>query len=514
MTTGKQAAPHPFLEKHQDKITGVLECFDRIIFKGYLPISSPEAMESFLARQGILLKDFKRFVSRCSKTIKDHGFQMATDARRPFIYLKTATRKEEQARAIAQRDHIIEGLVCVFSLLESCQSFQMRWGEGKPRLVSCQPRALCLYFYFLDPRFGFIHVRVQTWFPFTVQVYLNAHDWLALTLHKHAIGYQKIDNAFLRIDDIERAQRYAEKFPHRDWPPILEALARKVNPLLKKLLRGMQHYWVTDQAEFATDILFRDPLALKDLYQKLLRHATLCFGAEDILCFLGRKLNGNFQGEIHSSLQKRSMGARVKHRMKGNWIKMYDKHQSVLRIETVINHPREFHVRRLGKRNGELVNGWFPMAKRVTNLGRYAEVSSSSNRRYLEALSVVDDPSEGYRLLDRVCERTSRDGRRHRALNPLSRHDVATFSAVLRGEHSIHGFRNRDIARHLGQPHDPDPLARKRQSARVARNLQLLRAHGLIAKIPRSRRYRLTIHGTIIMTAAVTLRHEALHAHT
>ncbi len=497
-----------FIEKHADKITGTVSIFDRLLFKGYLPLGFPEAMEQFINRQNLLLMDFKKFSKRQSAMLKEHAVKVAEDAGRPFIYLQQKTRKEEQAHNIAERDGITDGLICVFSVVEQCQSFTLRYGEGKPRLAANRPQCLCLYFYYMDSELGFLHIRLQTWFPFVIQVYVNGHEWLARKMDRCGIGYKQIDNAFVQIDDCEQAQHMADEFARQKWQKILNSFAKRVNPLLKTLLRGMRYYWVIDQAEFATDIMFKDRSSLKDLYTRLQRHAAVCLSAEDILMFLGRKLNGNFQGEVTNDYKKRWPGGRIKHWMKGNCIKMYDKHGSVLRIETVINHPYEFPIRRWGTRNGQRVLAWFPMAKRVTNLYRYAEVSLAANKRYIEALSVVDDPAAAYRVLDSVCQPTTSNGRRRRGLNPLRRDDVALFTATLRGEHFIRGFANRDLARHLGIAYSPDIQTRKHQSARVTRQIQLLRAHGLIAKIPRSRRYRVTLRGIAVMAAAVHLREE------
>lgn len=496
-----------FIVKHQAKITGVISCFDRIVFKGYLPISYAQSMEAFLSHQGVLVKDFKHFASSCSHRIKEHAVAVAERAGRPFLYLNTPIRKDERAREIAERDGINQGLVCVFSIVEACQSFRLRYGDGRPQLAASQPRCLCLYFYFLDREFGLMHVRIQSWFPFTVQIYINGHEWLGRKMNRHGIGHVQMDNAFVRIDDCQRAQRFADRFANTNFPRVLEALARKVNPLLKDLLHGMSHYWVIDQAEYATDLMFTDHSALNFLFPQLLRHATLCFSAEDVLTFLGRKLTGTFQGEVTNCFNKRWPGARVKHRMKGNWIKMYDKHGCVLRIETVINRPSEFRVRRKGMRQGQPVMGWYPMAKRVTNMYRYAEVCRSANRAYLQALAAIDDPSQAYRLLHQVCQPVTRNGRRRRGLNPLRADDVALFAAALRGEHFIHGFYNRDLAAHLNLRLAKDPAQRKRQSARITRLIQLLHAHHLIAKVPRSRRYRLTFRGAVLMSAAVFLFH-------
>ena len=353
-----------------------------------------------------------------------------------------------------------------------------------------------------------MHVRLQTWFPFMIQIYINGHEWLAKKMDARGIGYQKLKNAFLSIDDCQKAQKIADKFPKQRWEKVFSSFARRLNPLLKGILKGMEYYWVTAQSEYATDIMFKDPASLSPLYKKLHRHSTVCFSAEDVLTFLGRKLNGNFKGRVENDYKKRLPGVRVKHRMKANEIKMYDKFGSVLRIETVINHPYEFKIRRRGKRRGETVMGWFPMAKRVTNLYRYAEVSMSANQKYLEALSVVDDPAASIKMLDKLCEPAKLNGNRKRAMNPVSISDVKLFAAAMRGDHFIHGFRNGQLAQHLGIELSEDKTERRRQSSRICRMLQLLRAHRLIAKIPRSRRYRVTLRGFKLMSAAIFLREE------
>lgn len=498
-----------FLDKHADKIKAVLSCFDRVILRGYLPFCHPRALEGFLADQGVLLKDFKTFAPQQAERLKAHAQEVARQAARPYQHLARRTRKEELARSIAQRDGVREGLIAVFSTLETCRTFRVAYGQGRPRLKADYRRCLVLYYYFLDPAFGLIHLKLQTWFPLTLQVYVNGHDWLARQLDRHGLGYQRLDNAFADLDDPAAAQRLALRFARLKWPRLLQRWARLVNPLLRDRLRGLAYYWVIDQAEFATDVLFRDRAALADLYPRLLEHATLCLSAADVLTFLGRKLTAGFAGEVLNDGKKRWPGARVKHRMKENWLKMYDKHGLVLRIETVINRPYEFKVRRRAWRQGREVLGWFPLTKGVSNLWRYAAVSLQANGRYLEALAVVDDPGGSRRLLDRVCEPVRDGGRQRRGLNPLSRADQALFAAVLRGEHALQGFRNRDLRPYLVPRLPTDAAGQRRLSARVTRLIRLLRAHGLIAKVPRARRYRVTARGLAFMSAAVYLRHTA-----
>ena len=177
-----------FVKKHQAQITGTISCFDRILFKGHLPLGWADAMEGFISRQGLRIKDFGRFVSRHSEQIKQHARAMAEQAQRPYIHLDGPARKENIAQSIAHRDRITDGLVCILAAVEACHSFKLAYGKGKPRLVSARRKCLCLYFYFVDREFGFLHVRITSWFPFMIQVCLNGHDWLARKLDRHGIA--------------------------------------------------------------------------------------------------------------------------------------------------------------------------------------------------------------------------------------------------------------------------------------------------------------------------------------
>ncbi len=502
-----------FVQQHADKITGVLGCFDRLIFKGHLPISYAQGMENLLNRHGVLLKNFKAFAPAQAERIKEHAQALARQQGRPYEYLRQHTRKDELAQNIARRDGITQGLICVLATLELCPSFQVLPGEGRPRLVRSQRKCLCVYFYYLDADFGLLHVRVQTWFPMTIQVYLNGHDWLARQLDRHGLGYRLHDNAFVALDDAQKAQQLADRLCEIAWRKVLDAFAQRVNPLLQDLFKGLRYNWVIDQAEYATDLLFQDPACLQPLYARLLDHALLHFGAQEILTFLGKKLRGNFQGEVLTEcLKKRWPGARIKHRVGGNWLKMYDKFGQVLRLEVVINRPYLFRVLRWGTRQGERTLGWFPLAKKVAYLRRYAELSRQAAGRYLDALAVVADPEVSDTLLDQACHQAAFQGRRRRALNPLSREEQQLFQAVLHGDQALRGFANRDIAERLGIRYSDDDKVRRRQSAKISRLLQLLRAHGFIKKLPRSRRYRVTDKGFAFMSIAITLRQRSFPA--
>jgi len=512
-----------FLEKHASKINGVLSCFDRMLFRGYLPIMSGAAMAQFLNQEGIKFRNLKSFLTDHAAVLKAHAQAMAEKAGRPYIYLAGAgTRKEQRAREIAQADGIEDGLVCVFAQVEPCKTFSFRFQQGRPFVNSAKRKCLHIYCYFIDREFGLIHVMIQTWFPMRMQVFVNGHNWLANKLTENGIRFSQCDNTFLWIEDSERAQRFADRLASVNWPAVLNRFARKINPLMGSLLGRMQYYWVTSQCEYATDVMFRSVTDLKELYRQLVSHSMQTFGAKEVMSFLGKKLVGQFRGEVVSDMTDRGKtrwpGTRVKHRAKMNWIKMYDKAGSVLRVETVINQPDAFKVRKRVQRKGKRVTEWVPMRKGVANLFRYRDVSLAANGRYLEALAVVDDPSEALKQLDTLTQRKrTRSGQSVKAFNPLSREDQRIFKALLSGANTINGFRNRDLRARLMGSAFLRACGRcvAKQSGKISRLLKRFHIYGLIAKVPRTRRWRLTKKGWALLSAAISLKEQtfpALHA--
>jgi hypothetical protein len=495
---------HPFAVKHQDKIHGVLSCFDRVIFRGHLPLSYPRGMSGFLYQQKVLLRDFKDYAPAVAERIKEHVKALVERHGAAYRHLPSKEPMEAQARRIVQEKGITEGIVCAYSQLETCRSFRFEVSRGLPSLRLDYRRCLVIYVFLMHAVLGLIHVKIHTWFPLTMQVYVNGHDYLARKLASLGVAYTMADNAFTSISDLPAAQACAARFAKLNWPKLLGELAGQFNPLVGQEIRRQDYYWVTDQAEYATDVLFKGRATLAGLYPRLVEHTRVALSAEDVLRFLGRKLTGNFQGEVHSHVGRRVEGVRVKHQVKSNRLKMYDKAGVVLRIETTINAPKEFRVRR--RLRGSQEATWQPLCKGVAWLWRYAEVSRAANGRYLAALAVVDDDSEARRLLDRATRPAKLHGKRKRALHPLSPAEQQLFQAALRGEHRLQGFRNQDIARRLYPQPTKDKAQRRRRCGRVTRLIQLLRAHGLVAKIPRSRRYRVTTQGELLMSAAIRVK--------
>jgi hypothetical protein len=501
-----------FLHRHSDRVIGVLSGFDRILFRGTLrSLSYLQGMDKFLGSQRVLYKDFGAFAQRLSDQVKAQAEAIAQQHQRPSRYLESAQQsKEDIARAIMEKDGIREGLVCVLTCVEPCHSYFLRKDKEHKWLHLAKGPRKCLhiYYYFVDREFGLMHVRVQSWLPFPIQVCLNGREYLARQLDKAKIGYEKRDNCFVRIDDLKRAQKILDRLVTRNWSKYLRKLARRVNPLVlpQSGLSLRDYYWTWRQGEYATDVMFKDAASLQEVYPRLVQHALTRFCCSDLLRFLGRRVNSRFPGEVTTRYHERIEGVCVKHWVEENSLKMYDKQGSVLRIETTINNPRRFKVYRWAERHGRRCQAWLPMRKAVTDLPWLVQVCQAANQRYLEALADVEVTSTVHEVLDPVSQRIERDGRAYRGLRPVTAEEAALFACLLNGKYRLHGFRNADVRAVLCPPVSDDAKERRAACGRASRYLRLLRAHGLIRKVPRTHCYRLTRRGTQVMTTALQCR--------
>jgi hypothetical protein len=232
--------------------------------------------------------------------------------------------------------------------------------------------------------------------------------------------------------------------------------------------------------------------------------------------FLGHKLtpqglvNGNFRGEVSTDLKRRAQGVRVKHRVDQNSVKMYDKAHttsgSVLRVETTLNNEKVFRVYRSNEADPDGKKSWKRMRRGLADLHRRGQVSQQVNQRYLDALAAVDDSTRLHEILLPVEKRKKWNGQPVRALHPFSSDDALLLQAVARGEFMIRGLCNRDLQRLLFSSSPSGSAEAQRRSALVSRKLRLLRAHGIIRKIPARNLYHVTPNGRLLLSTFLIAR--------
>jgi len=507
-----------FVAKHAEHVIGTLSGFDRLVFRGTMrALCNRSGLMSYLWAVQVRLMDFAAHALTLTEQLKYASLSLARQIGRPVQYLTSAaSNKEDIARRIAARDQIKHGLICVLTAVEPCWSFEIVRDRASKR-IEAEPRyrkCLHLYHYQIHPRFGFMSARIQTWFPFRIQICVNGRTWLARSMDAVGLRYAQRDNCFTWLEHPEQAQQLMDRQVRSDWPVLLNDIGRSLNPLHETMFAAfpMQYYWSTYQSEWATDIMFRDRATLAHLYPKLVQHGLTTFLSPDVMRFLGRKAppHGNLpprlEAEVVSDVKHRPEGVRIKHRVGENSVKMYDKQGSVLRVETTINDVEDFKTFRAPENRPDAAPSWQRMRKGVADLHRRAEVSQAANDRYLQALASVEDTTSLGELAARLCRPTRHNGRRVRALNPHAPADAALLTAISRGEFTLNGFRNRDLRSLLFNKAFASKYERNRQAAAVSRKLLLLRAHHLIRKVPRTHRYHLTKAGRIAVTALIAAR--------
>ena len=515
-TDGKSS--NSFVQKHSASIIGILSGFDRLRLRGTLrQLYCARVMESYLSACHILIKDFGQLVERTTRAVKEKAKELAQKRSRPFLFVPSSqTSKEDLARKIATKDQITEGLIAVFNSVEPCQSFRVIGNHQTKQIELKVETRKCshLYFYFEHQKFGFMHLRLQTWFPFQVNICLNGRHWLGKQLDEAGIAYQKKENTFLRVADLNRAQALLDQQLETDWPQELGKLLNEVHPLHRSICRPLKlkYYWSASDTEYATDLIFKSPESLARLYPSLIHHAISSFSCPDVMRFLGRyvpittgRVWGQFDGEIISDTKRRLEGVRVKHSLNGNSIKFYDKQGSVLRVETTILRPEGFRTYRKPEGRPKEPKRWLPLRRGLADMKRRAAISARANHRYLEALGSTSGTVPLFEWVQKSCRPIIKDGQRYRALNPWGPEDGRLLELVSQGEFAINGFRNRDIrAAYFKSRCDEKELKRRMQW--VGRRLRLLRAHGLIQKVAGTHRYILSDKGRTTITALLAAR--------
>jgi hypothetical protein len=178
-------------------------------------------------------------------------------------------------------------------------------------------------------------------------------------------------------------------------------------------------------------------------------------------------------------------------------IKMYDKFSLILRIETTVNDVTFFkHYREVEHRDGSRETKWASMQKTIYSLPALREHLSAANRRYLEFISTIEDPSSGNGKLQKLSRPAKDNDRSFAGFNFFDPDDQLLFEVIARGEYNISGFQNKNLRCHL----------KEKSSPQISRLLKRLRLHGLIKKIGRTYKYYLTTFGRQVIATGFKLK--------
>lgn len=490
-------------ETYANKISGKISCFDRIIFTGTIPqVCYAQGMTSYLYSNNTRIFDYPKFAEPFKNQLRENAEKLALENNVTIEFVaKTHIRKESLVKKVLEKRGYQTGLVHIISAMEACGSYKP-WHDkqtGKTFLKGTQGKCLHYYFYFIDPYLGYGYIRVPTWCPFKLQVYINGHNILANQLSERGIKYSMLDNAFDYIEDYEKAQELCDSIDVKQIHKRLDLLAEKYCPV--HLFFKQVYHWSIMQAEYATDIVFKKQEYLQNIYSELTATAIHTVKPDNVATFLGHKVDPRYQGEIGNNYNIRIEGSRIKHSMGKSSIKMYDKFSKILRIETTTNDVTFFkHYREVEHRNGEKSMQYAALKKNIYSLVPLITLFRASNKRYLEFISAFDNKGAGRKKLNEITKSKSVNDRKYKGFNLFSDNDLSLLLTVLRGEFNISGFRNRDIRMRL-----PDF-----NSGKISRLIKRLNVFGLIKKVGNTYKYYLTRLGKEVIITAEKLKETVL----
>jgi len=486
-------------ERFDQEVDGVLNCYDRVVITGNLQtLCYAQGMTSYLYQKGIRIFDYAKFAEPFRESIRENAEKLAEKNGIKIEFIrKKDFRKEARVQELLKTRGELPGLVHIFGAMEACNSYRP-WHDkatGKTYLKSDSSKCMTYYFYFLEEQLGLCYLRVPTWCPFRLQFYFNGHAWLASKLRANNIQFETVDNAFAHIADYTMANQLANELDVESLRQRLDTFAQLYCPVVTEL--ELAYQWSIMQAEYATDLVFKSQDTLQAFYPYLLETLTHAVKPADIATFLGRKLNGNYQGEMGNRFNKRWLGTRIKHQMGPVSIKMYDKFSFILRIETTVNDVSFFkHYRQVQQRDGTTITKWAPMKKTIYSLPALHEVLTAANQRYLKLISSVATPEVGLEKLHCLAETKTENNHRYKGFNLFSEEDTCLFRTLLQGEFAISGFTNKQLRQYFSNM----------SASQITRSINRLRAHGIIKKIGKRYKYYLTELGRQCAAMALKLR--------
>ena len=493
------------------KVKGLIEGFDRIVFKGIVqPICFAAGMQSHLSNHGVLNKNYKDWtLERTAAIVRDAEDYVVNQCGTGIQYLPTyRIRKEDVAHNEQAKTGIESGLIGAWSSVENCRTFKAVYdaNAGFPQLKSHNSRCKHLYFYYDHADYGFMSIRLQTWAPYEIQIALNGREWLKRSLDKAGSKYILAGNKFLDLEDFKLAQTLLNSQLDTRWIEMLSGFLPDIFPSMKSLLGNeMSYTWTLWQSEWAKDYIFHDPKVLNSQMEKLLRHAFITGTSDRVLRYMGKPVNADGQPHWASNpelLTRTSLwygGGRIRHYVDKNSLKIYNE-QNVLRFEFTMNDPTRFRIYRItqGSESGE--KKLLPMRKGIADINVRTQVCSDRIRNLTEQVATLDEEATVGELIAKVTEPVKSKGKKYRALDVTGK-DLALLKAIADPKFNVDAITNKHLQHMLGGTSWANGLQDKGLSARISRHLRLLREHGLIKKQPKQHRYLLTAKGRALSTA-------------
>lgn len=425
-----------------------------------------------------------------------HGFVAARGLE--LVHFAKGQRKDDLAREFLARFSEPEGVLFVGRAQEKAGVWRTQrrhdraTGVSYAWLVRSSAFINFFYFYCVDADFGPFFLKFSTYFPYTAKLCINGNEWAKRQAAKAGIGFVPLDNGFAACDDVPAVQAICDRL----GPEHIDALLRKWLRVLPNPFTdadetaGYRYELSILQAEFSLTQMLDRPMSGRIFFEQVL-HDNLDIGRPDqVSLVFDRRIIRKGYRPTPSRFRTRVITDGVIPSLhidyKNTKIKQYHKEGRALRTETTINDTRDFGL-----------------SKRLTNLPALRQLGFTANRRLLGVQRLSHNPIRGAQAFTELTAPIVTDtGTRIPGLRFGDTRVHALLQALLIHRLLPHGFTNRElrtlIAPLLGT------TTEHITAGKMTYDLRRLRTHGLIARIPRTRRYQITDTG---------LRHALLFTH-
>jgi hypothetical protein len=478
-----------------------IECLDRIYLNGYVPIlqSSGQVVAFLCQHLGYPFPSpalFDKIGQRFRKAVA--SFAQANSI--PWVKFGKDDRKLEVMRPHLERQAgtgrsgvAAIGVAQEFQRVWTAYERPTRTGARQFSFTKADRRVSCYYFYLWDEDFGPAFIKVCSYFPYPVKIWANGHEWAKRQAAKAGLAFTELSNGFGACADPERLQAICDRL----GPAIINVfvqrwLARLPLPL-GEADRDAGYWWECSmrQVEVSRTIVFDAPRHARGFFEALIADNLDLGRPANVEIIFGRQIRRNTAGTFRTAIDRRdNQGVIVNVFYKHSRIKQYLKDGRAMRIETVVNAPRDLGCN-----------------ARLPNLDQLQAKARACNRRILDAERVGQGCVLASPAFERIAHPTvDAEGRRTPALRFGDPRVMALVGALCTTLLAATGFTNKSlralVAELLGTPYRP---------GQMTYDLRRLRRHGLIQRLPRTNRYLLTPDGIRVAVFYTKVHNRLLH---
>lgn len=458
-----------------------IECMDRIYLNGYIGnLQVPGQLVNFLTKHLGYTIPSPAILGKIGKGFVEAVKVYAQENEVPIVHFERGQRKDDIATEYRRSFGQPEGVIFIGVAQERAKSFKAS-KKAKSGYVSFDWSRQSVYvnhyyFYLQDADFGPAFIKVGSYVPYPIKVYLNGHEWVKQQLRQAGIAFESLDNGFLSCEHPQRLQATCDQLGPEHIQAFFDKwMQRLPMPLTAEDRQaGYAHRLSVWQVEISRTQVFDDPLRGREFFEAVIKE-NLDLGRPDrVQLIFDRKIIGSTPGRFRTRVIEAGVNPHLYIEYKKSLVKQYFKQGRALRTETIINDPKDFGVR-MG----------------LSNLPFLQHIGREVNRRLLDVQRVSHNCHLSQQSLERVVQPTvTQDGQRAPGLRFGQPRTLALLAALTSFVPNAFGFRHRDL-----RPRVADLLGTDYSSSQMSYDLRRLRLKGMIWRVPNSHRYLLTPYG-------------------